>query len=93
MPDLFANPVHAPHKTKRFWMWGAIGLVPVLLAPLYIWWEGAARPSVRVQVETGVITFAMWIAIFWFGFRFGRIAWLVILPLMFAFVLFAWFHL
>jgi hypothetical protein len=91
MPDLFANPVPAPHKTKRFWRWIALGLVPVVVAPLYIRWKGFRLP-VRVQIQSGSITFATWIAIFWFGFRFGRIAWLVILPLIFAFVVFAWFY-
>lgn len=91
MPDLFANPVPAPHKTKRFWTWVTLGLVPVVVAPLYILWMGLRLP-VRVQILSGVITFATWITIFWFGFRFGRIAWLVILPLVFAFVVFAWFY-
>ena len=92
MPDLFANPVPAPHKTKRFWMFVALGLVPILLAPLYMRLMGFRPFSVRVQIHSGLITLATWTAIFWFGFRFGRKAWPVILPLMFAFALFAWLH-
>ena len=91
MPSLFANPVPAPHKTKRFWMFVALGLVPIICAPLYIMLAGF-RVSIWIQIQSGIITFALWTAIFWFGLRFGRKAWLVIIMLMFAFTLFAWFH-
>jgi hypothetical protein len=90
MPDLFANPVPAPHKTTRFWLFVALGLLAIFCTPLYMMLMGFRPFSLRIQIQSGLITLAMWTTIFWFGFRFGRKAWLVILPLMFAFVLFAW---
>jgi len=91
MADLFAYPVPAPHRTKRFWLFVALGLVPIVCAPLYITWVGFRVP-VWTQIQSGIITFALWVTVFWFGFRYGRIVWLVLFPLMFAFALFAWFH-
>jgi hypothetical protein len=85
----FFELVRAPHKTRRFWMYVALGIVPILCAELYMQLMGF-RPPVRIQIQNGLITFAMWVATFWFGFRFGRTAWLVIAAHMFVFALFAW---
>jgi hypothetical protein len=67
MHDLFANPVPAPHKTKRFWIFLVLGLVPILFAPLYMVMMGFRPFPPRVQIHSGVITFATWTAIFWFA--------------------------
>jgi hypothetical protein len=93
MPSIFANPVPAPHKTRRFWMFVALGLLPILCTPLYMILLGFRPFPLRVQIHSGMITFALWVAIFWFGFRFGRIAWLITVVLMFLFTFVAWLSL
>jgi len=70
-------------------MFVALGLVPIVCAPLYERLVGF-RLSLWVHVQSGIITFALWVAVFWFGLRYGRKAWVVIIMLMFAFILFAW---
>ena len=91
--SVFFEPVRAPHKTKRFWIFVALGVVPILFAPLYMILIGFHAFPLRVQIRSGVLTLALWVAFFWFGFRFGRIAWFVIAMVMFAFAFFAWLHL
>jgi len=95
MQSLIAfEPVRAPHKTKRFWVSVTLcGLLPILLAPLYMKFIIGLPPfPLRVQVRSGIITFATCLAFLWLGFRFGRTGWLVVAMCMFAFALFAWFH-
>ena len=95
MQSLIAfEPVRAPHKTKRFWVSvGFFGLLPILLAPFYTTFIMGVPPfPLCVQVRSGIITFATWLAFLWLGFRFGRTGWLLVAMFMFAFALFAWFH-
>ena len=86
--------VRAPHKTKRFWVSVAFfGLLPIVLAPLYMKFIMGVPPfPLRVQVRSGVITFATCLAFLWLGFRFGRTGWFIVAMCMFAIVLFASFH-
>jgi hypothetical protein len=86
--------VRAPHKTKGFWVSVAFfGLLPIVLAPLYMKFIMGVPPSpFRVQVRSGIITFVTCLAFLWLGFRFGRTGWFVVAMCMFAFALFAWFH-
>ena len=43
----------------------------------------------RVHISAGLITFALWVTVFWFGLRFGPVAWIVIGVIMLTFVIFA----
>jgi len=71
-------------------MFAALGLVPILCTPLYMLMMGFRLFPLRVQIFSGFITFAIWTAIFWFGLRFGRIAWAFILAVVFGITLLAW---
>ncbi len=87
------EPVRAPHKTKRFWVSVAFfGLLPIVLAPLYMASRGYPPFPLRVQVRSGIITFATCLAFLWLGFRFGRTGWFIVAMCMFTIALFAWFH-
>jgi hypothetical protein len=86
------DPVAAPHKTKRFWIFVALGLVPVLSAPLVQRLLGLPLFSLRVTLESGLITFATWVVAGWIGFRFGRTGWLGIAIAMLVFAIFARFY-
>jgi hypothetical protein len=90
----FFEPVPAPHKTKRFWVFVALAIVPFLCAPLCMVLLGFHRfPPLRIQIWTALITLVAWAAFFWFTFRFGRIAWFVVAMLMFGFAFLARFYL
>ena len=91
--SILFEPVSAPHKTKRFWLFVALGLVVLLCAPVIQILLGLPPFPRRVQISSGAITFALWVIAFWFGLRFGRIAWLTIATLMAIFALLALFHL
>jgi hypothetical protein len=47
----------------------ALGIVPILLAPLSLYLMGVREFSLRVQIYSGIITFAVWVAIFWILWR------------------------
>ena len=86
------DPVPAPHRTKRFWLFVALGIVPILCAPLYMILIDFRPFSFRVQTQSGIITLAMWSAFWWMGLRFGRAGWFAVAMLMFGLVIFAWLH-
>jgi hypothetical protein len=83
------NPVSAPHKTKRFWIFVALGIIPGLCGPLVQRLMGIPLFALRVHISAGLITFALWVTAFWFGLRFGPVAWIVIGVIMLTFVIFA----
>jgi hypothetical protein len=90
--SIFFERVPAPHRTKRFWIFFVVGIVPILCTPLYMLLMGFRPFPLRVQIHSGLVTFTTWVAFFWFGFRFGRTAWLIIGMLIFTFAFFAWLH-
>jgi len=85
----FLQPVPAPHKTKRFWLLVALGLLIPVAAPLWLIFHGLRPFPLRVQFSSGAITFTLWIATIWSALRFGVIAWIIIGILFLGFGLLA----
>ena len=85
----FLQPVPAPHKTKRFWLLAALGLLIPVSASLWLIFLGLPPFPMRVQFTSGSTTLVLWIGSIWFALRFGAIAWLIIGMLFLGFGLFA----
>jgi len=77
-PLSWVRPVSTPHKTRRFWLLVGLNVVVVLNAPLVQMLLGFPLLPLRVQLISGTITFVLLITMFWFGVRFGLIAWVAI---------------
>jgi hypothetical protein len=73
-------------------MFVALGIVVVLCAPVIQSLLGLPSFPLRIQISSGCIAFATWVIAFWFGLRFGRIAWFMIGIMMLTFALVARFH-
>ncbi len=74
------GPFTAPHKTVQFWMLVTVMAIVFLCEPFILRFFGAPLPQRPYSswLSSVAITLLVMIPVTWLGFRFGRIAWLLI---------------
>jgi hypothetical protein len=75
-----SGPFAAPHKTLQFWIFIALVSVALSWAPLILRFlrAPAALLPIHVWIRSAAFTLPIMMVVAWLGFRFGRVAWVVI---------------